>query len=153
MIDRQNRDNLSHRLRLLATGQITNDEFEDSIHIKSEDPAIWRIFRNGAWPLYDDLHEHKLTGKYRLPNEEKKNIARTILFLKSDREYEWKEPAWFIKAALILFGLPTFGFVPRLFYRKFFSGQGDSEVWPYIRKSDLEADLDKQPYLNANENR
>ena len=80
-------------------------------------------------------------------------VSFSGIFLKPDREYEWEEPAWFIKAGLILVGLPTFGFVPRLYYRKFFSRQGNIEVWPYKRKADLEADLDKQPYLNSNENR
>lgn len=31
MIDRENRDILARQLKLLATGKITNDEFEDSI--------------------------------------------------------------------------------------------------------------------------
>ncbi len=149
MIDRAERDHLAHRLRLLSAGQITNDEFEDSLRLSSEDPAIWRIFSDGAWYLYDDLHEYKLVGKNRLSKEVKHNVARVILFLKSDREFEWGEPPWYIKTAITILGLFTFGFVSRHYYKHLRAKQGDFQVWPYIRKEDLEADLKKPPFLEG----
>lgn len=153
MIDRQKRDHLSHRLRLLAAGQITNDAFEDSLNIKSDDPAIWRIYHDGAWTLYSDLREYKLIGTDKLTDEVKKNVARVILFLTSDREFEWQEPTWYMKAMMFVLGLLTFNAVPRWYYKTVWGKQGDFEVWPYIRRSDFETDLQKQPYLKSNENR
>ena len=147
MIDRQKRDHLAHRLRLLAAGQLTNDEFEDSINFITDDSAIWHIYRDGAWTLYSDLSEYKLVGRHKLTNEVKRNVARVILFLKSDREFEWHDPAWYTKAAMFLLGLLTCNVVPRWYYKTIWGKQGNFQVWPYIRKTDFEADLERQPYL------
>ena len=149
MIDRSKRDNLAHRLRLLATGQISNDEFEDSIDFISKDQAIWRIYRDGAWTLYSDLQEYKLVGRNRLSKEVKRNVARAILFLKSDREFEWQEPKWHIKTLMFGLGLLTFGILPKWFYRHTWANQGDIDVWPYLRSTDFTADLERQPYLTG----
>jgi hypothetical protein len=149
MIDRVKRDHLAHRLRLLAAGQITNDQFEDSLDFRSKDRAIWRTYWDGAWPLYDDLREHKLTGKDRLTDETKREISRVILFLKSDREFEWKEIPWLVSVPVGILGFLTFGYLSRLFYRHTWGKQADTSIWPYYRQSDLEADLSKQPYLTG----
>jgi len=149
MIDRPKRENLAHHLRLLATGQITNDKFEDSLDLRSEDTAIWRIYKDGAWSLYSDLKEYKLVGRYKLTKEIKRNVARVILFLKSDREFEWREPAWYMKALISVLGILTFGLVSGWFYRYSWAKQGDVNVWPYLRTADLDEDLKKQPYLNG----
>ena len=47
MIDRDARNKLAENLRSLASGLITNDEFEDSIP-QSDDKAIIEIFSNGG---------------------------------------------------------------------------------------------------------
>lgn len=147
MIDRPKRDHLAHRLRLLADGQITNDEFEDSIDIRSEDAAIFRIFADGAWMLYSDLQEYKLEGRHKLSKNIKRDVARMILFLKSDREFEWQEPNRCLKALVSVLGLFTLGIFPRWFYNRTWAKQGDQSVWPYLRAIDFAADLEKQPYL------
>lgn len=147
MIDREKRDHLAHRLRLLAAGQITNDEFEDSLNLESKDTGIWRIFNDGAWTLYSDLHEYKLVGRDRLTKEVKRNVSRVILFLKSDREFEWKNSPWYVELLIGLLGIPTFGLIPRIFYKSTWAKQGDVSVWPYIRKSDFDEDLSKRPFL------
>lgn len=63
MIDRAARDETAFLLRRFAVGRITNYELEDSLQLASKDRAIARIFREGVWPLYDDLHEHRLVGR------------------------------------------------------------------------------------------
>ncbi|MDZ4788785.1 MAG: hypothetical protein SH807_07590 [Blastochloris sp.] len=65
MIDREQRELLAHRLLLLATGKITNVQFDDSLNLRSSDRATRRTYWDGVWPLYDDLREYKLIGKYR----------------------------------------------------------------------------------------
>lgn len=75
MIDRKARDILAENFRHLICGQISNDQFEDRLK-KSKDAGVCEVFYNGAWPLYDDLHEHKLTGKWAIPEEGKPIAAR-----------------------------------------------------------------------------
>ena len=149
MIDRPKRDNMAHSLRLLATGQITNDRFAGSLDLRSEDAAIWRIYKDGAWSLYSDLKEYKLAGRDKLPREVKRNVARVVLFLKSDREFEWREPAWYMKTLMLVSGILSFGLVSSWLYKHSWAKQGDVNAWPYLRTADLDEDLTKQPYLSS----
>ena len=105
MIDSSRRKILAFHLRQLSTGQISNDEFEERVmedvsygwipeqyyrakESENDDPAIRPILEY-SWCLYDDSFNHKLKGKHQLTSEQCKEIARLILFLHSDREYEW----------------------------------------------------------------
>src|SRR6218665_1220942 len=105
MVDRERRKKLAWHLRHFAVGLISNDEFENyllddvtygwlperyyrSKEAKSDDPMI-RPMLELSWCLYSDLKEHKLTGNDRLTDEALKDIARCILFLHADFEYEW----------------------------------------------------------------
>jgi hypothetical protein len=56
--------------------------FEGSLNLRSEDAAIWRIYKEGAWSRYSDLKEYHLVGHDKLPKEVKRNVARVILFFK-----------------------------------------------------------------------
>lgn len=150
MIDRAKRDHLAHRLRLLALGQISNDQFDDSLDLRSQDRAIWRTYWDGAWTLYDDLREYRLTGKDRLTDEVKQNVARVILFLKSDREFEWRDTPWYLRLPVGILGFFTLGYASRIFYKYTWEKQADISIWPYYRRSDFETDLSRQPYLNGN---
>lgn len=91
MIDRQARRRASELLRHLGAGLIANDQFEDRFPTASEDVAIDEI-RSQAWFLYSDLREYRLAGKHRLAADARREVARWILFLQSDLEYEW--PTW-----------------------------------------------------------
>ncbi|WP_428740105.1 hypothetical protein, partial [Sulfurimonas sp.] len=88
MVDLSTRTEFAEQIRHLVSGQISNDEFEDRLP-ESKDKAIREIFWNGVWGLYDDLKEHKLRGPFRIDKKYRGDIARWILFLKSDLEYEW----------------------------------------------------------------
>ena len=88
MIDRTSRNRLAELIRSLSSGQISNDEFEDLIP-ESDDDAIRQVFSHGAWCLYSDMKEYKLRGKDALSNETKSIVARWVLFLKTDIEYNW----------------------------------------------------------------
>jgi hypothetical protein len=135
MIDRKARDLLAENYRHLISGQITNDQFEDRL-LKSKDAGVEEIFHRGAWPLYDDLHEHKLTGKWAIPKESKPIAARFILFLKTDLEYEWPRTS----------KLLNFGF---LFQLKKIFRKDNYSVWPFYRRSDYEQALKSKPYLKG----
>lgn len=88
MIDRESRNKLAELIRSLAAGVISNDEFEDALP-QSKDDAVLEIFHHGAWCLYSDMKEYKLKGKEVLSDQERSVVARWILFLKSDIEYQW----------------------------------------------------------------
>lgn len=90
MIDRAARDQLALDLRRLASGRITNDAFDEARPETTPDRAVREI---GEWGyrLYDDFRTYRLTGKYRLPSKTRRAAARAVLFLRSDRPYEWPD--------------------------------------------------------------
>lgn len=145
MIDRKARDVLAEQIRHLVAGQISNDEFEDRLP-ESTDAAIWEVFWNGAWGLYDDLSEHKLRGRNRIEKKYRRDVARWVLFLKSDLEYEW--PPYPPKPQLLnmLLSILMLGMYSRI-TAKHWRKRGEAEVWPFIRRSDYERALAAQPYL------
>ncbi|MGI9013392.1 MAG: hypothetical protein ACR2GY_03990 [Phycisphaerales bacterium] len=70
---------------------MTNDEFEDEtiqwLRPTEDDPALGELAVFG-WLHYSDLREYRLRGRDALSPEERKTIARTVLFLKTDDEYQ-----------------------------------------------------------------
>src|SRR5512141_1087643 len=114
MIDEQKRKRLAFHLRQLSVGLTSNDDFESNISdevtngwlpeqyyrskdSKSDDAVIVPMLEL-CWTLYDDTRRHKLIGSDKLSDESLKIIARCILFLHSDKEYEW--PYFDIKLTL-----------------------------------------------------
>ncbi len=143
MIDRIARDKLAERLRHLATGLITNYQFEDQAK-RSSDRVIHDIEFRLAWPAYDDMHEHKLKGQHAISLGHRLDFARAILFLKSDLPYEWKRFSGF-RAFLN----STFRLIPFTRKAPLDISQGDLRVWPFFRYSDYRDALARQPYLNS----
>lgn len=76
-------------LRALATGRLTNDEYEaavdDAIDLKI-DKAITKI-HHMAWLLYNDTFEHRLRGPWALDRKTRRIVAAWLLFLYSDLEF------------------------------------------------------------------
>lgn len=141
MIDRKSRDKLAESIRFFAAGQITNDEFENSIP-ESDDEAIARIFHEGVWFLYDDLKEYKLIGKDQLSKADKSIIARWVLFLKTDFEYQWPSlgfKKWFINKI-------TFGLVGQS-ELELCKEAGNLEVWPFLHGEQLQEAKQGYGYL------
>ena len=105
MVDLKKRKQLALHLRRLAGGVISNDAFENNLmeevtngwlpeqfyrskEVKTGDSAILPIVEL-SWTLYDDTRNHKLRKSDRLKPEALKQIARIILFLHTDHEYQW----------------------------------------------------------------
>jgi len=137
MVDRACRDQLARAIRRLAAGVITNDSFEDSSTLcrRSRDAGV-RSIRHAAWFLYDDLSEHRLEGRHRLGKQQRRELARWILFLKSNLEYEWPTLTGWPWLLLLLPNLLTFGGVGRL-VRRWHDQRGDAGAWPFVRALDL----------------
>lgn len=128
-IDRQSRDRFAELLRHFAAGRMTNDEYEDTADslVRSKDVALRELWW-AMWPTYDDLHEHRLTGKYKLPPQGRRTIARMVLFLHSDLPYEWPVPS---RLLALLLNVLTLGFWSR------FADNIDATLWPFFRGEDL----------------
>lgn len=176
MVDTERRRKLALHLRHLSVGLITNDDFEEAIaddvtngwlpeqyyhseEAKSDDPIIQPMLEL-CWGLYDDTRQHKLTKSDELTQEALKIIARCILFLRSDREYEW--PYFGMNNPLLKFSLKdliltilTLGHHYRNKREEqltsYYEWQklGDYEVWPFFRKADYQKQLKLQPFLNG----
>jgi hypothetical protein len=143
MIDRNARNKLSELIRSLAVGNITNDEFEDALP-NSTDDAVWEVFHHGAWCLYSDMKEYKLRGKDALSPEDKSMVARWVLFLKSDYEYQWPSASFrevFLKSiSLGFFGQSTL---------EKWKEHGDVSYWPFVSSIQFNEAKQGKGYLGA----
>lgn len=148
MIDRAARNKMVLLLRQLATGRITNDEFEERQPLGSLDPAVEEVFHLGVWGLYSDTHEHRLVGRHRLPRSARREIARFILFLKSDLEYEWPSRKLWQELLWMAAGILTLGLAGRLYWRRM-AAHGEVGVWPFQRQEDFERAVRNPCYLVA----
>ncbi|MDB5157251.1 MAG: hypothetical protein JWR50_1958 [Mucilaginibacter sp.] len=174
MIDQERRKKLALHLRHLSVGVITNDDFESNVmddvtngwspeqyyrakEAKSDDPIITPMLEL-CWGLYSDTKNYRLKGRDQLSDETLKVIARCILFLHSDEEYEWPyfdstHPIFkfslkdFVKAIL------TLGqhYRDKKFEREQsyidFQKTGDYDYWPFLKKADYLEELNNQPFL------
>ena len=176
MIDKERRKKLALHLRHLSVGLITNDDFEERVmddvtsgwlpeqyyrakEAKNDDPIIMPVLEL-CWCLYDDTMRHKLIGRHKLSDEQLKDIARYILFLHSDLEYEW--PYIDVTNPLIKFSFKDLLLTTLTLGENIrdesknrkqqieeLEGKGDMDVWPFFRREDYEEQLKKQPFLNG----
>lgn len=89
MVDQLQRRRYARLLRALATGRLTNFEYEDAVDKTvdmKKDLAIDKIY-GMAWSLYDDINEHRLRGEWALSPEARHSVATWLLFLYSDLEF------------------------------------------------------------------
>jgi hypothetical protein len=141
MIDRPARRNLAERLRHLATGQMTNETFEDTA-VHTKDLAVREIEWRLAWPHYDDMHEHALTAEFTLTDGIRRDFARAILYLQTDLEYEWKH-----RRGLRGFLNSSFHLRPLRRTPPIDVQGGDLRYWPFYRRSDYAAARKTPAYL------
>jgi hypothetical protein len=134
MIDRPARRELSRALRRLVSGRVTNDEYEDQLphEVRSSRDSGVLAIRAATWKLYDDLHEHRLEGPYALGRLGRRQLARWILFLKSNDEYEWPEVPMWLGVLLLVPNIVSFGLVGSALQRSL-DARGEIDVWPFIR--------------------
>ena len=137
MVDRTGRAVLAEQLRRLASGRLTNAEFDGVRLDRSEDEALVAI-GDAGWSLYDDFFLYRLRGRRALKRESLDAVARCILFLDSDLPYEW--PARRPTIQSIVRTLITFGSWLRR-DRLRWQAAGPYHVWPFFRESDYEKAL------------
>ena len=174
MVDRDRRKKLAYHLRHLSIGLISNDEFEGYItddvsfgwlpeqyyrskEAKFDDGIIQPILEL-SWCLYSDLEEQKLKSKNKLSKEQLKEIAKYILFLNSEIEYQWSyfdaiNPAIRFSFSENISNLLSFG---KYYKNKMKEKEseliemkkiGDFDYWPFINKEQYEEQLKHRPFL------
>jgi hypothetical protein len=176
MIDKERRKKLALHLRQLSVGLISNDEFEEAVmedvsdswlpeqyhrsklaKSENEDPIIKPMLEL-CWGLYDDTRNHRLVKSDKLSIDALKIVVRCILFLHSDKEYEW--PYFNTNNPLLRFSLEdlilsviTLGHQYRnkreehiISYYEW-QKNGDYNVWPFFRETEYKLQLDKLPFL------
>jgi hypothetical protein len=147
VIDRQARNQLAEAIRALVSGQISNDEFERRVP-SSDDPAVRHLYADGAWFLYSDLGVYRLRSKRRLSEAEKSEVARWVVFLKTDQSFEWPQPTASTRILLLLGAVLSFGLVTK-FYRRKYESRGEWQVWPFISRASYERALKTPVYMHA----
>ena len=150
MIDRENRQKVIEHARHYVSGLIENDELDELMfnEIKTEDIGLKKVMEQ-LWHCYDDLTTHKNEGKYKLSKSTRKDIARYILFLQSDTEYQW--PRHLLKQPFLrlLSYAVTLGILPYIVDRKFRSS-GPIEIWPFFTEYEYKQCLENPKYFKKN---
>lgn len=136
MIDRPSRDQLAELLRQLVAGEISGGEFHDR-RPRSNDLAVREVIEQ-AWLLCRDLPAPKASGRKKLPRDSRGEVTRWILFLETDREYEWPALSTWARVLGFVPSVITFGlfWAP---YRIWFRRQGDFRVWPFVDEQQCRA--------------
>ncbi len=145
MIDRQARRELALLSRRFLAGRITNQEFDDkgdALALEAEDEAIFRIFYE-IWLLYDDFRIQRFGTEIIFGKPERRVIARWILFLQNELEFEWRDQPLRHKLQRILAARCRWISAPEPF------PQGDKEVWPFFRRVDFEQALSHPKLLHG----
>ncbi|MFK3737447.1 hypothetical protein [Massilia sp. TN1-12] len=143
MIDRHARDKLALALRRYAAKRITNDELEDAVGRISDDRGV-TVIQDMAWQLYDDMYRHRADGPHALGKDDRRSVARWILFLQTELEYSWPNYD-FRRSETSLNRFLADLFTAGQWSKKKqgdwenFLGAGDFEVWPFLKKADEES--------------
>lgn len=150
IMNRTDRNLLAENLRHYLSGTITNFEFLNRIRpvSRTNDRGVRGVV-NEFWSCYDDCREHRNTGKDKLNEEDENHIKRFIIYLKSDNEYEWKDPKFPNPIKWIL-NLITLGIYPEKTAETETDKLeiGDERVWPFFRETEFQKEIDKPKYLN-----
>lgn len=101
------------------------------------DRSLWAIY-SAAWFMYDDIRTHRLRGKWALTDEGRGAVARWILFLHSDLEYEWPMRSMIspLGCLLRICTLGLAGLVLRPLNERRMHRLGSWELWPFLREAD-----------------
>ena len=143
MLDRPSRDKAATMIRRLASGRLAASDYDVDRDFKSADEGV-RAVLDAGWGLYSDYRDYRLRGEDALPPEGMAAVARCVLFLKTDLEYEW--PPLHPSLITLLLALLTLGITVRRSRRRW-ERSGDHHVWPFRRYADYKQALANPPFL------
>lgn len=125
--------------KAIVSGRISNHEFELSL-FNTQDRFI-RELEEILWCSYDDYKEHKLEPSEMSPAN-RKLIARSVLFLNSDLNFNWPD---FPSKLSWIFSFMTLGLF-RYSYRerlKAYQDYGDDAYWPFRSRAELKLEASR----------
>jgi hypothetical protein len=142
MVDRVARDKFAQLLRHLAAGNLTNGAYEDAAHLilmdaDRKDRALRAIYSR-VWYFYDDTRVHLLRDKHALTDAGQHAVARWVLFLHCDFEYEWpiRSCISLSNCLLRLCTLGLAGVILNPLNERRMRRMGSWDLWPFIREVD-----------------
>jgi len=138
MTDRAARNEFALLLRRLASGRITNARFDGYRPDRAPDSGVQAV-ADAAWQLYDDFGVYRLRGRRALRRDALAAVARWVLFLQSDYEYEWpRNPRPSIGRFLL--ALMTFARISPIppDRMRVWRQAGDYDCWPFVTRADYE---------------
>jgi len=171
------RRHLAQAMRQLASGTITNDQFEDRWCAIADTSRTGDELFEFAWSFYDDFYTHRLRGSHCLSPLQRRVWANCILFLRSGLDYQWptrakwlwckqstktepsqRLPWWKPDAAAIQF-IPIIGWFWGKRLRDRFEAEADrllksgpivnDRIWPFRTMADYKAALAAPFYLRG----
>lgn len=95
---RRPRDRYAGQLRHFVAGRVTNVDYVGGLAkiLRRAGPgdgradgAVLRTVLGRAWFLYDDVRTRRLSGRWAVPPEGRREVARWVVFLRSDLAHEW----------------------------------------------------------------
>jgi hypothetical protein len=135
MVDPEGRRQVAELLRHYLAGLMTNDELEDRLPRHSKDAAVSEVAW-ASWFLYDDIRmPYKLVGKDAASKAVRRTVARWLVFLGTDLEYEYFVPSKALSLAFIMANLCTLGLLGWVWRRR--CGE-QRAYWPFLRKTDYD---------------
>lgn len=151
MVDRDARRRAAEAIRHYVCGVITNREFERRYPLSKRDPVIGAL-DDTLWAIYEDISTHRLVGENAVTELLKARVARWLVSLYSEAEYQWPHvgnPG--------LRDLPAEDWLGNFLRRFFrfpersarFMARGAYDVWPFLRRQDLEDALRKPVLLGG----
>ncbi len=177
MIDRTRRDKLALHLRQYVSGRTWNQTLENRLgddvsfgwlpeHYgrvpdRDPDPLIPPMLEH-VWSLYSDASFHRARGKHAIVGDDRRTIARYILFLHSEREYSW--PSFrFVKQSPEMV-LPFLRWLKTILpwasapierptfetdTWEEFERKGDYTCWPFLNQEELELESRNIRYMDG----
>jgi len=148
MINKGGRRKLALIARQYLSKSISNFELEAGEPDAEGDSAISQVFAHGFYNLYSDNENHYCVGKHALTQQERKTVARWLLFLYAEQEYEW--PVYNGNVLSRIVRVLTFSFPDFFkFGSEAFKKRGDFDVWPFLRRADYKRALLNPPFFSG----
>jgi hypothetical protein len=151
VINRDARDRLAILILELQAGYIKLGDFVSELFsLPEDDAAIHEIGRQVAIDAEIDIDPPSRMFRW--------NLLRIVLFLRTDREYEYGQlPRMDCQSCLLTLLTGGLGFIfwytfnyPKIRAVRRRWGSGDVSVWPFYRKSDFDAEYAKScPFARA----
>jgi len=141
MVDRESRIKAWNILDAMLHDGITNYKLEDEWPDQSPDFSLGAIGEQ-LWFYYADFPEKKLT-RVNFEPDTIKLIERCMVFLTSERDYEWPQYSFVTENRILVERLLGLGKQRSAEQWEQFKAAGEIDAWPFLRLSDYQEETKK----------